>query len=133
MKPSLLTLLTLLVYLIAQPTIAQDLDTVLIYGKVVDQNNASIPGAEIKVTFTKTAVERTTTTSEAGTYKLIQLEPGSYSLRVSALGFATQEIANLSFVSGHSQALDFTLVPAQVETGTVVITAADASLIDTRK
>ena len=66
---SRLTRLFLLV-LCFQSVNAQDLDTVTIFGKVVDQNGAVIPGALIK------AKTRTVTTDEQGRYRLIQLEPG---------------------------------------------------------
>ena len=48
---------------------AQDLDTVTIFGRVVDQNGAVIPGAEIKTN------TRTVTTDDRGRYRLIQLGP----------------------------------------------------------
>ena len=133
MKTSLLTMLTLVVCLNFQTSLAQDLDTVTITGRVVDQNGAVIPGAEISATLIKPSAVRTINTNDSGTYKLIQLEPGTYVLRASARGFASQELASLTLASGRTQSVDFTLVPAELKTETVVITAADAPLLDTRK
>ena len=90
---SRLTRLFLLV-LCFQSVNAQDLDTVTIFGKVVDQNGAVIPGALIK------AKTRTVTTDEQGRYRLIQLEPGIYVIRVSCSGFATQEFTQISTLPG---------------------------------
>src|SRR5690242_4392619 len=58
MKTSLLTLLFLIVF---YPIHAQDLDTVTITGRVVDQNAAVIPGAQISATLTSTGMKRTAT------------------------------------------------------------------------
>ena len=122
---SRLTLLFLI--LCFQSVLAQDLDTVTIYGKVVDQNGAVIRGAAIK------ANSRTVTTDEQGRYRLIQLEPGIYSIRVSAPGFAVQEIKNISTTSGQSLQLDFTLLPASVVAEPVVVTTAEPPLVDAKR
>lgn len=122
---SRLTLLTLFVLTFnLQLVYAQDLDTVTIFGNVVDQNGAAIPGAEV------TANTRRTTTDDRGRYRLIQLEPGVYSIRVSAAGFASQT-TNLTTISGQSQNLDITLLPSTVLAETVVVTAT--TTIDTKR
>ena len=93
---SRLTLLTLCLLVFSlQSTHAQDLDTVTISGRVMDQNGAVIPGAEIQATLSKTQLTRKTTSNAQGRYRLVQLEPGSYVLRVSATGFAAQQIENV--------------------------------------
>src|SRR6185369_6211067 len=97
---SRLTLLTLFLFLLnLQNVYAQDLDTVSISGRVMDQNGALIPGANIEATLAKTKLTRETMTDAQGRYRLIQLEPGNYLIRISALGFATQQIENVATVS----------------------------------
>lgn len=123
---SRLTLLAVLVFTF-NLVHAQDLDTVTIYGTVVDQNGAVIPGAEIA------AKTRTTTTDEHGRYRLIQLEPGSYSIRVSAPGFASQEIKQILTTSGRSLKLDFTLIPSSLLVEPVVVTTAEVPIVDTKR
>ena len=122
---SRLTLLLLL--FLSQSVQAQDLDTVVIYGRVVDQNGAVIPGAEIK------AGTRTTTTDEQGRYRLIQLEPRIYSIRVSCSGFATQEFTQITTASGQSLQFDVTLFPSTVVAEPVVVTTADTPIVDTKR
>ena len=76
---SRLTLLTILLFTFNfQPVHAQDLDTVTISGRVMDQNSAVLPGAEVQAKLIKTGQTRTTTTDAEGRYRLIQLEPGTY-------------------------------------------------------
>ncbi len=123
---SRLTLLTL--FLITfQPVHAQDLDTATIFGTIVDQNGAVIPGAEVE------ARTRKTTTDIRGRYRLIQLEPGIYSIRVSASGFASQEIKEILTTSAQSLKLDFTLIPSSLVVEPVVVTTAEVPIVDTKR
>src|SRR5688572_988517 len=68
---------------------AQDLDNVTFSGRITDQNGAIIPGAIVSATLIKTATERTAVTDADGRYRLIQLEPGVYTLKASFTNFAT--------------------------------------------
>ncbi|HKR15271.1 MAG TPA: TonB-dependent receptor, partial [Pyrinomonadaceae bacterium] len=125
---SRLTLLAVLVFTFnLQLVHAQDLDTVAIYGTVADQNGAAVPRAEILVG------TRRTTTDDRGRYRLVQLEPGTYSIRVSASGFATQELTNIAAVSGQSIGFDVTLLPASLVVEPVVVTSAEVPLVDTKR
>src|SRR5690242_8182643 len=131
---SRLTLLTLVLFLFNfQHIHAQDLDTVSLSGRVMDQNGALIPGAEVEATLSKMPLTRKTMTDAQGRYHLIQLEPGNYLIRVSAHGFAAQQIENVATVSGQSLQLDATLIPSTVVVEPVVITSAEAPTIDTKR
>ncbi len=133
MKSSLLTLLTISLFLSIKITNAQDLDTVTITGRVFDQNFAVIPGAEIKATLIKSSLGRTVTSNAAGAYKLIQLEPGTYTVSVSANGFGSQVLSGVVVKSSQTLSLDFTLLPAEVNAAQVIVTAADTPVIDPRR
>ena len=112
---------------------SQDLDTVTISGRVTDQNGAVIAGAEIQATLSKTQLTRRTTTNVEGRYRLIQLEPGAYSIHISSPGFATQTVENVSTVSSQSLQFDVTLIPSTVVVEPVVITSAELPVVDTRR
>src|SRR6201988_1419987 len=112
---------------------AQDLDTVTISGRIVDQNGAVIPGAEIQAKLIKTGLARTTTSDAEGRFRLIQLEPGTYIIRVSSPGFAAQEMTGITTISGQSLEFDTTLIPSDLVVEPVVITDADAPVIDTKR
>jgi hypothetical protein len=125
---SRLTLLTLFLFTFnLQLVHAQDLDTVTIFGRVVDQNGAVIPGAQVQ------AGNRTATTDDQGRYRLIQLEPRIYAISVSCSGFATQEFTQIRTTSGQSLQLDVTLLPASLVVEPVVVTAADTPVVDTKR
>ncbi|MCA1578254.1 MAG: TonB-dependent receptor [Acidobacteria bacterium] len=131
---SRLTLLTIFLFTFTfQLVNAQDLDTVTIAGRVTDQNGAVIPGAEVQATLIKTGFTRRTTSNAQGRYRLVQLEPGSYVLRMSANGFAAQQIENVATVSGQTLEFEVTLLPADLVIEPVVITSAEPPLVDTKR
>ncbi len=112
---------------------AQDLDTVTISGRVMDQNAAVLPGAEVQAKLVKTGLTRTTTTDAEGRYRLIQLEPGNYVIRVSFPGFASQELTNIATASAQNVQFDVTLIPSDVVVEPVVIASADTPVVDTKR
>lgn len=132
MKTSLFTALAV-IFFILQTTNAQDLDTATITGQVVDQNRAIIPGAEIKITRLKTEAIRSATSNSEGRYKLIQLEPGIFSVNVSFSGFASSEVTNIAVTSSQTLTLDFILIPSEIRVDAVVVSAAESAPIDTKR
>jgi hypothetical protein len=133
-----LTLLSALLFIavnLAQftATCAQDLDSVTVTGRVLDQSGAVIPGATVEAIVVKTGAARTTVTDDAGRYRIIQLDPGDYNLQASGGGFGLQIIPGLAFVAGRNLQIDFTLFPQGVIVDPVVVTANDASPVDTTR
>src|SRR5829696_2031474 len=101
------TLLTILLFTVNLLLVhAQDLDTVTISGRVMDQNSAVLPGAEVQATLIKTGLSRSTTTDGEGRFRLIQLEPGTYLVRISFPGFASQESQDVVTVSAQQLQID---------------------------
>ena len=117
-------------FLVALPLSAQDLDSVTISGRVMDQNGAMIPGATVTTIQVKTARARTSSADDVGSYRLIQLEPGVYTLRVSANGFAADERIQLTVVAGQNIQLDVVLLPQGVVVDPVMVTAVHVPAID---
>lgn len=111
---------------------AQDLDNVTISGRVMDQNGAILPGASVEATFTSTGIRRTVNTGADGRYRMIELEPGTYSVRASSIGFAAEEKQGLVTVAGQNVQLDFTLRPAGVAEQ-VTVSETEAPAVDTTR
>lgn len=112
----------------------QDLDDVVISGRVVDTNGQAIAGATVTARQTATGQERTATTNSDGRYRLIELPPGPYTIRFSATGFGAKERVELNTISGQSLQLDIDLSPADVQAETTVtVTDEDAPVIDTTR
>src|ERR1044072_4022874 len=131
---SRLTLLTIFLFTFNLQNIhAQDLNTVTIAGRIMDQTGAVIPGAEIQAKLIKTGLTRTTTSDNEGRYRLIQLEPGTYTISISVTGFAPQEMTSIATVSGQILQFDATLLPSDLVIEPVVVTDTDAPIIDTKR
>jgi hypothetical protein len=112
---------------------AQDLDDVTFSGRVVDQNGALIPGATVTAVLIETGLERTVTTDAAGRYRIIELNPGVYTMRATAAGFATVEKTDLTTIAGQNVQLDLTLNPAGVVAEQTTVSEADTPLVDTTR
>ena len=131
---SVLALTTLAAICFAPSAVsAQDLDQVTISGRVTDQNGAIIPGANVTAILVKTGAERSVVANDDGRYRLIELEPGEYTLRISSPGFATEEKTNLATVSGQNIQLDLVLRPADITAAQVVVDEAEPPPIDTTR
>src|SRR6266403_4251441 len=118
---------------VARTIHAQDLDNVTITGRVMDQNGASIPGAEVLATLVRTGGRRSTTTDAEGRYRLFQLAPGNYLLRVTCTGFEPRERADLISIAGQTLQLDLTLRPENLVVQPIVVAANESSKVDTTR
>ena len=56
-------------------------------GTVTDPNGAVIAGAEVTLTSAQTKLNRVTTSNSEGLYRLEAVDPGSYSIKITAVGF----------------------------------------------
>ncbi len=112
---------------------SQDLDDVTISGKIVDTNGLAIVGATVTATRTETGIERTVTTNDEGRYKIIELQPGTYSVKATANGFGETIKTELQTISGQSVQLNIKLDPAGVVIDPIEVTSDDAPTIDTTR
>src|SRR5512147_2536632 len=77
-------------------------------GRVVDQDNAVLPGVTINVKNTETGATRSTVTNEQGVYSLPALERGQYEISTDLAGFASST-RRLELVAGSTVTADFKL------------------------
>ena len=83
--------LTLLIFCLN----VQAQSTASIEGQVKDQNGAVVPGVKIKVGSRAFAIERVTSSDDAGRYQVNALPVGDYRIEISAGGFETQVLDRL--------------------------------------
>jgi hypothetical protein len=112
---------------------AQDLDDVTISGKITDANGAVVMGAAVTATLISENQERTATTDAEGRYRLIELKPGVYTVRVAANGFAALEQKEINTLSGQNLQINFALTPASVRAETVVVDEDSTPAVDTTR
>src|SRR6202050_864818 len=90
MKRTVLVFVYLCVFgfltLAARPANAQD-TTGRVIGTVTDQQGAAVPGAKVTVTNTATQIASTTPSKEDGTFEVLNLPIGPYSVTVEHDGF----------------------------------------------
>jgi len=90
-------------------------------GQVSDEFGGLIVGATVVVTDAKGA-GKTVTTNNEGNYSINGLEPGKYSLHISATGFGTYENAEVELTPAHTEQLNVTLKVA-IEQQKVTVSA----------
>jgi outer membrane receptor protein involved in Fe transport len=90
-------------------------------GTVKDSSGGVIPSAQVAITDVATAVTRTVSSGGAGLYNAPNLLPGTYEIRVTAMGFSTAVQKGITLTVGAQQELDFTMQVGQM-TQTVEIT-----------
>ena len=79
---------------------AQSADSGALAGIVTDANGAAVPDATLTATNAGTAQVFTAKSNGRGEFRMAQLPPGSYSLKVSMSGFKTYEDAKVSVEVG---------------------------------
>jgi hypothetical protein len=100
-----------------------------IAGRIVDQQNAAIPGTRIQATNKETGFNRSDVSDATGNYHLGALPVGTYRVVSELSGFSPVE-ASVTVNIGNTVALDLTLAVAR-QTENVTISAAPP-LISTR-
>jgi Carboxypeptidase regulatory-like domain len=94
---------------------AQGQTTTAILGEVTDATRAVVPGTVVTITNQATGLKRVAKTNEEGRFNFPQLTPGSYSVRVAAQGFETQQQNNVFSGLGQKQTVNFVLKVAPSE------------------
>ena len=120
-------------FVAADCNVAQNLDNVIISGKVVDQNGAFIPGASVTAVLTRTGMRRSGVVDTAGRYRILNLEPGTYVLHASAAGFAAHNSDDIAIVSGQNLQIEIVLFAQDVFVDPVIIDSPESLPVDTTR
>jgi outer membrane receptor protein involved in Fe transport len=99
-------------------------------GNLTDPNGAVVSGANVTLTNLETNVSRSTTSNSEGFYRFDAVDPGTYSVKINAPGFAEVTKTNVPVLA--NQVAD---VSAQVAVGgteiTIDVTADGGALLQT--
>lgn len=98
-------------------------------GTVVDQQQGLLPGVTVTVANEETGFMRTGVTNERGRYRIGNLPPGRYAIKVELTGFATQEKRGVVLAIGSETSIDFAIKVAAIEESVTVV--AEAPLVET--
>jgi len=102
-------------------TIAQE-NTAELRGRVVDSQDAGIPGVTILVTNEATGVYRQSVSTADGSYFITAIPPGTYTLAAELSGFAKYSRKGVRLDLGRTTTLEIPLSPGGV-TETITVTA----------
>ena len=124
----LMILTTAVVWVMPRAAWSQGETTSAIVGQVTDATSAVVPDATVTATNKETGLKRTAKTDSAGRLNFPQLKPGTYTVRVEAHGFETQQADDVFSGLGQKQTINFTLRVAQSKE--IVEVAAEAPIIN---
>jgi hypothetical protein len=134
MKRTILsTLIAVALISMALPALcnAQTAATATVLGMIFDPQGAVAPNATVVARNVDTGIERTTKTTSEGLYRLDNLPPGIYDVRVDAQGFAKAEAKSIKLQVGEQRDVNFNLVISSV-TEKVEVTTATLLMDKTR-
>jgi Carboxypeptidase regulatory-like domain/TonB dependent receptor len=123
----LFSAVVLLTFLFAVTGFAQT--TASIQGTVTDSTGAAIKGAKVTVKSVSQGIERTTETSDTGSYQIPALPPGTYTVEIQGGGFQTQQATNVVVSVSQNAVQNFGLKPATASE--VVSVEATTPVIET--
>src|SRR5262245_1370212 len=125
-----LTLILSFLLLSFGPRVFAQLGAAGISGAVTDQQGAAVAGADVTVKNKATGQTRKTKSGEDGIYRLQNLPPAVYEIRVEAPGFGAATVDNVAARVGEVPTVNLSLRAAGAAE-TVVISASDAVGVDT--
>jgi outer membrane receptor protein involved in Fe transport len=113
------------IFLATGGAVSAQAPTGTINGRVTDPGGAVVANAQITATNEATGASRDTTSNGDGLYVLPDLAVGSYTVRITASGFATSEYKNTALLAGRVSTVDAELKLASANTNVVVSDATN--------
>lgn len=98
-----------------------------ITGAVADSTGARIPGAQLKITNNATGITTKTTSTSTGDYSVSTLDPGTYTITISAAGFQSLSQKNVTVNALEIQTYN-PVLQVGASTDTVTVTTAPPAL-----
>ena len=124
-----LSFIGLLVLALSAVALAQSTTTGSIGGVVTNPNKEVVPGAAVTVRNSETNREESATTDDQGRFKVVNLQPGIYTITVNSTGFSPYVAERVVVEVGRETSLEVSLSLGAV-TGSVDV-SAEAPVINT--
>ncbi|MDX6613747.1 MAG: hypothetical protein QOD75_2933 [Blastocatellia bacterium] len=123
---------TLCLALFAVSATAQTVSTGSIAGTVLDQNQAAVAGATVRVTSPNLISPQTATTDDNGHYAILNLPPGRYSVTIESTtgGFDKFEQGNVEVNLSRTSSVDAVMRPKAVVGGVVNVSDTSGAAVD---
>jgi hypothetical protein len=117
-----LVLVALLV-LVPRAALAQ-FDTATVLGLIADESGAAVPGATVTLTNKATGISATTVTDENGSFQILNVRIGTYTLKAELQGFTTAVAENVTVTVSARQRVDLTMKVGNIGETVEVVGAA---------
>jgi hypothetical protein len=101
-------------------------------GSITDQSGAVVPGAKVTVLNVQTNSSRTVDADDTGTYSVLALTPGTYSVRVSQTGFQDAVTSDIPVTLNNVTRVNVRLQLGQVQEA-VQVTAESTPILQTER
>ena len=98
-------------------------------GTVKDQSGAAVSGADVTITNQGTNASQALISSDVGTFRVTQLPPALYEVRVAMMGFQTYVARDVKVSVGAEYSLNVTLDVGELTS--IVTVAAGVDLVNT--
>ncbi len=85
-----------------------------VQGQITDSSSAAVPNAAVKITNLDTGVALNFTTNDQGLYVAPSLQPGRWKLEATAMGFASQTVAEFRLEVNQTARFNLILKPGAV-------------------
>jgi hypothetical protein len=119
-----------LAVILCSGTAAAQTSTATLSGVVTDESKAVVPGVLITATDPSTGRTYTTVTNERGEYRLVNVAPGTYTIRAELVGFTPVDVKGFELLVGQQANLAFSMNVAALQESLTV--SGESPLIDTR-
>jgi hypothetical protein len=116
----------------AVAALAQATATAELRGTVTDPNGSALAGATVTATDNNKGVTRTVTSDEEGNYVILSLPPSTYTVKITATGFASKTVNNVTLEVGQQSSLDASLTIGDVD-AVVDVLQDETQLVDTER
>jgi hypothetical protein len=110
------------------PAWAQSTSTSTVAGQVIDQQNAAVAGAEVKLVDTATSATLTTISNDTGRYIFVNVASGTYNVQFSKTGFKAFRVAAQQVAVGETLTVNATLEVGATSTTVEVKATVTAEL-----
>jgi hypothetical protein len=120
------SLMAFLLLLANMPALAQDASGI-VSGTVTDPSDSVVPDALVKLIQTSTGATKTLSADASGSFAFLSVQPGQYTLSVTAQGFKSFENQNINLTS--SERLSLGRIALQVGSSTESITVVSQGTV----
>lgn len=100
-------------------------------GTVADSSGGVLPGVTIVATHVATGTSRVIVTSERGTYAMLALPIGTYTVTAELTGFSTVTTENIRLAVGEGGVVNFSMSLATLQE--TITVSREAPLVDTKR